>query len=104
MAVYAVFTYDILDPERYAQYAPGSMPILVATLAKHGGEITFADPNATYDEGEKKHMSVCIKFPSAEAVHAWENDPEYAPAKAHRVASTGNYTVFIAQAFQPPPG
>ena len=102
MAVFAVFTYNVTDPERYAKYNPGSLPTVGATIAKHGGEIVFADGDAIYEEGAKKHVNVCIKFPSVDAVHAWENDPDYAPAKEHRLASTADYTVFFAKPMAPP--
>ena len=53
MAVFAVFTYNVTDPERYAKYNPGSLPTVGATVAKHGGEIVFADGDAIYEEGAK---------------------------------------------------
>ena len=46
MAVYGIFTYDISDPEGYAAYSPGSLSIIAATMAKHGGEALFADSAA----------------------------------------------------------
>lgn len=102
MAVYAVFTYDIVDPDRFAQYIPGSAGAVLGAIAAQGGELIFADGEAAYVSGEARTMTVCIKFPNAEAVHAFENDPNYAEAKAHREASTANATGFIAKEFTPP--
>lgn len=101
MAVYAVFSYDITDPERFAQYIPGSAPAVFGAIAAQGGELIFAD-EASYIVGEPRKMNVCIKFPNAEAVQAFENDPNYAEAKAHREASTANTIAFIAPEFIPP--
>jgi uncharacterized protein (DUF1330 family) len=101
MAVYGIFTYDITDPEGYAAYSPGSLPIIAATLAKHGGESLFADSAARFEAGEKKGVVVGIKFPSDEALHAWLNDPEYASTVAIRLATTDNLTMFIADALEP---
>ena len=102
MSVYAILTYNITDSERFAQYVPGSAPAIFGTIAKHGGEVIFADGEANYIAGESKMMNVGIKFPSEDALHAWENDPEYAEAKSHRLASSDNYTIFVAKEFVPP--
>lgn len=75
MAVHGVFTYDITDPEGYAAYSPGSLPIIAATMAKHGGEALFADSAARFEVGERKAVAVGVKFPSDEALHAWPEDP-----------------------------
>lgn len=101
MAVYGIFTYDITDPEGYAAYSPGALPIIAATMAKHGGEVMFADNAARYEVGEKKAVAVGVKFPSDEALRAWLSDPEYASTVAIRLATTDNLTMFIADAFAP---
>ena len=93
MAIHAVFTYDINDPDRYAKYNPGSLPIIGKTVAQHGGEFVFAGP-ANYIEGQPKMANVCVRFPNGAALDAWMKDPEYVAVMGHRVESTGNYTVF----------
>ena len=102
MAVYGIFTYDITDPEGYAAYFPDSLPIIAGTMAKHGGETVFADYAARFEAGEKKAVTVGVRFPSEEALHAWQNDPAYAPTMAIRLATTDNLTWFIADAYAPP--
>lgn len=62
MAVYAIFTYNITDPERYAKYIPGSAGIIFGTSAKHGGSVVFADGEAQYIQGDAKMMNVAIQF------------------------------------------
>jgi uncharacterized protein (DUF1330 family) len=101
MPVYGIFTYDITDPEGYAAYSPGSLPIIAATMAKHGGEVLFADSAARFEAGEKKAVGVGLKFPSDEALLAWLEDPEYAATVAIRRATTENLTMFMADAIEP---
>lgn len=96
MAIHAVLTYDITDPERYAKYNPGSLPIIGGTIAKHGGEIIFAGP-ANYIEGQAKMANVCLKFPSGDALNAWMADPEYTAISSHRTEASNNYTVFVVE-------
>jgi len=101
LAVYAIFTYDITDPEGYAAYSPGSLAIIGATMAKHGGKDLFADSAPRFEAGEEKAVVVGLRFPSAEALHAWLDDPEYASTLALRIATTDNLTMFIADAIEP---
>lgn len=96
MAIHAVFTYNVTDPERYSKYNPDSLPIVGSTIAKHGGAIVFAGP-ATYLQGEAKMANVCVTFPSTEALNNWLADPEYGAIKGHREEASDNYTIFIVE-------
>ena len=102
MSVYFVVTYDVSNPEEFAKYVPGSMPVILSTVAKHGGEIVVAGGEHVQVAGEERHVRVIMKFPNKEAVLAWDNDPEYAEAKAIREASTTNVTAFIVDQFTLP--
>jgi uncharacterized protein (DUF1330 family) len=103
MAAYMIFAYDVTDPETYENYNPGSVPLIMETMTRHGGEVLAAGPGDQAHWGdEKRDIFVVLRFPSVEAGQAWENDPDYAPAKAIRLASTGNYTEFVAPEFNPP--
>ena len=95
MAAYFVITYDIADSVQYAQYNPGSNHITGNTVAKHGGEIIVASNDALRLHGAETAMKVIIQFPSREAALAWDNDADYAKAKAIRLASTKNINAFI---------
>lgn len=95
MTVYFIVNYDVEDPERYAEYNPGSNHITATTVAKHGGEIIVATQDALCVSGDSALMKVIIQFPSREAALAWHDDPEYAPAKAIRLSSTKNVTAYI---------
>jgi uncharacterized protein (DUF1330 family) len=103
MTAYAVFTYDVKDPDTYAKYNPGSMGVILETLGKHGGEILAATGDSHWVEGSR-HVTVIIKFPSVDAAKAWIDDPDYAEAKAIRLSSTENIINFVAPEFAPPGG
>lgn len=98
MSVFLVLTYDVTDPERFAEYSPGSLPAIGATLQKHGGAVSFAAAPEFLD-GDSRHSAVSISFPDADAARAWLDDPDYAAAKAIRLESTTNITLFIVEAF-----
>ena len=95
MSAYLVITYDVTDPERFAaDYNPGKIGEILATIGKHGGQPAFAGaPNFLDVDGEQ--TAVGIKFPDAAAAQAWLDDEEYAPLKAARLATTGNVRSFI---------
>ena len=95
MTAYFIVTYDVSDPEKYVQYNPASNHITGSAVAKHGGEIIVATNDVIRLHGADTAMKVIIQFPSREAAQAWDNDPEYAPAKAIRLASTKNINAFI---------
>ncbi len=94
MSAYLIITYDVTDPERFADYNPGSLPAIGATVSAHEGEVIFAGP-ADYLDGEPRGTAVGLKFPSPEAAQAWLDDPDYAEAKAIRLESTGEITSFV---------
>ena len=101
MAAYLIASYDVADPDEYAKYNPGSMPVIMQTVTKHGGIVLAAGGPCDWLAGERQAL-VVIEFPTVEAAKAWESDPDYAPAKAIRVASTTNRVEVITAKFQPP--
>lgn len=101
MAAYLIAAYDVTDPEEFAKYNPGSMDVIMQTLQKHGGKPLSAGPESEW-LADTRQVFVMIEFPSVAAAHAWEDDPDYAPAKAIRLASTGNRIELIAPEFTPP--
>lgn len=94
MSALLIVSYDVSDPERYAEYSPGSLDRIMATVAKHGGQATAAGPPEVVT-GSTEHSVVCITFPDAEAAKAWLDDDEYAPFKAIRYESTTNIKEYI---------
>jgi uncharacterized protein (DUF1330 family) len=99
MSAYFVATYNVSDKDGFAKYNPGSMGIITQTLAKHGGEVVVAGHDCTVLHGENADVKVILKFPSVEAANAWHDDPDYAPAKAIRLASTTNIQAIIIEGF-----
>jgi len=100
MAVFLISSCNIEDPERYATYAPGVMPL----LQKHGAQVLAADNELTALEGPARDTTVILKFPSKEAVQNFYDDPEYAPLKEIRLGSTSNGSVLLVKEFVPRSG
>lgn len=98
--VYFVASYDVVDAEAYADYPA----MAVSPLMAHGGEVLAADYEAQALEGEKREVTVVLKFPSEEAAMNWYNDPDYEPAKKLRLRATTNGTAVLAKAFVMPEG
>jgi len=98
MAAYVIVSYDVVDPEGFAGYVPGVMPV----LAKHGAEVLVADSGAQAMEGEKRGTYVVLRFASEEAAMGFYNDPDYAPLKKLRLDTTANSNFVIAKPFAPP--
>lgn len=94
MSAFLVITYDITDPDRFAEYNPGSLPEIGATIAKHGGKPIFAAPPERLD-GEARQTAIGIEFPDADAAKAWLADDDYAPLKAIRLEATDNITTYV---------
>ncbi len=95
MTAYFILTYDIADPEQYTKYNPGSNELTGSTIAKHGGELLAATNEGLQLDGHDADIKVVLQFPSRSAAQAWVDDPDYAPAKAIRLASTKNLNAFI---------
>lgn len=96
MAVLLVTTYNVTDPEGFAEYNPGSLPFIGATIAKHGGSMAFGGA-PKFIAGDPRHVAVGISFPDAESAEAWMNDAEYATVAHLREESTADTTVFMIE-------
>ena len=94
MAALLIVTYDVTDPDKFAEYNPGSIGEIMDTVAKHGGEAVAAGPPDVV-MGDPEGVAVCISFPDADAAKAWLDDDEYAPLKAIRHGSTSNIREYI---------
>ena len=96
MTVLLITTYNVTDPARFADYNPGSLAAIGATIAKHGGSMAFGGAPEVL-AGEPRHAAVGINFPTAEDAKAWMADPEYASLGAIREESTGDTTAFMVE-------
>lgn len=94
MPAILVITYDITDPDRFADYNPGKLAEIGATIAKHGGRTTFAAPPETL-VGDASQIAIGIEFPDADAAKAWLVDDEYAPLMAIRLEATDNVSTYV---------
>ena len=98
MSAYVIASYDIVDPDGFAQYVPGVLPL----LEKHGGEIVVADREARALEGPGRTIEVVVRFPSTEAAMAWYEDPDYAPLRQLRFDTCTANRLVVASEFVPP--
>lgn len=85
MPAYMIGQIQIHDPEEYAKYLAGFMPI----FERYGGEILATSKSETeVVEGEWAYpRTVIMKFPSIEKAHAWHADPDYKKLAEHRARS-----------------
>lgn len=97
MAVYLFTSYDLIDEEAYAPYVPNVMPI----LERHGGEIVASDESASVIDGEKRDITVILKFPDEASAMNMAGDPEYQPWMERRLAATENRTSVLIKGFDP---
>jgi uncharacterized protein (DUF1330 family) len=98
VSAYAVFHYDITNPDGYGAYAAAAGP----SVYQYGGEVLAAGPDVSSLEGDKPGNVVVLKFPSVEAAQKWYDSPEYQAALPHRLDNIENATAFIAPEFTPP--
>ncbi|MGI2171451.1 DUF1330 domain-containing protein [Shewanella sp. MF05960] len=101
MSAFFIINYDVTEPEMYAKYNPGSNSITAGTVAKHGGTILAASGSGIDLMGQQGQIKVIIEFPNSQAAKAWLDDPEYAPAKAIRLAATDNINQYIVDGLMP---
>jgi uncharacterized protein (DUF1330 family) len=82
VTVYAIFNYDVEDPEAYGRYqseAGAAGPVTLLAL----------DPATTIVEGTAGgHQTVILSFDSEEAFNAWYRSPEYQKAIPTRQGAT----------------
>ncbi|MCA9629483.1 MAG: DUF1330 domain-containing protein [Myxococcales bacterium] len=103
MAAYFIVAYDVSDPETFARYNPGSMHLILRTLDKHGGTILSVGQDAAW-LADQRERTIVMEFPSVAAARAWEDDPEFLPARRLREASTTNRFEVMVEGLSPPNG
>lgn len=98
MSAYIVLSYDLVDIQKYIQYAAGVKPL----LDKHGAKVIVAGHDRVALEGEPATHQVVIEFGSEAQAMAWYNDPDYQPLIELRQAASKNGTAFFSKRFVPP--
>ena len=94
MAVYAIFNYDVSDPDgykRYQQLAGGS-------FAGRSFKVLAADPATALVEGTGAgQQTIILEFDNKEAFDDWYRSADYQSAVGHRHAATTNGVGLLVQ-------
>jgi uncharacterized protein (DUF1330 family) len=92
MAAYIVVHIDVHDPDRYEVYklmAP-------ASIRQYGGRYLTRGGATEVLEGDwTPQRLVLLEFPSMEQAKAFWDSPEYAEAKALRMATTTSHVILL---------
>lgn len=93
MANYLIAQVKINDDSWVPDYAANVHDI----VHRHGGKYLSRSGNITTLEGEVStaDLIAVIEFPTAEALHGFVSDPEYAPYAAARQAGTDSRFIAI---------
>ncbi len=92
MPAYLIVDVNLADPAAYEPYK-AAVPALIA---RHGGEYLVRGGEFEVLEGDwRPTRLVLFRFPDRAAIHAFVNDPDYAPYKALRlsIATTDSVAV-----------
>jgi uncharacterized protein (DUF1330 family) len=92
MTAYVVINNDVLDPERYAEYAK----LAPATLELYGGKYLARGGKVEVLEGDwVPARLVILQFDSVEQAKKWINSPEYSEPRKMRQAASHSRIVVI---------
>jgi len=92
MPGYVVLSVEVLDAERYKEYAQMGPP----TVTRYGGRYLVRGGPVELRSGswEPKRL-VILEFPSVEQARTWWDSPEYAPARTLREACAVSDVVIV---------
>jgi uncharacterized protein (DUF1330 family) len=92
MPGYVVLSVEVLDAERYKEYARMGP----STVTQYGGRYLVRGGPVELRSGswEPKRL-VILEFPSVQQARTWWDSPEYAPAKALREACAVSDVVIV---------
>ena len=92
MPGYVVLSVEVLDAERYKEYAQMGPP----TVTQYGGRYLVRGGPVELRSGswEPKRL-VILEFPSVDQARTWWDSPEYAPARALREACAVSDVVIV---------
>jgi uncharacterized protein (DUF1330 family) len=92
MAAYIVVHVDVHDPARYDVYKE----MAPASIRQYGGRYLTRGGATEVLEGDwTPKRLVLLEFPSMEQARAWWDSPEYAEAKALRIATTTSHMILL---------
>jgi uncharacterized protein (DUF1330 family) len=92
MSAYVVVDIDVRDAATYEKYKRLAPP----SIAQYGGKyLARGGAVETLEGGWAPKRFVILEFASLERAREWWNSPEYAPAKAMRIASTKSEMIVV---------
>jgi uncharacterized protein (DUF1330 family) len=92
MPGYVVLSVEVLDAERYKEYAQMATP----TVIQYGGRYLVRGGQVECRSGTwEPNRLVILEFPTVEQARAWWESPEYAPAKTLREACAVSDVVIV---------
>jgi uncharacterized protein (DUF1330 family) len=87
MSVYAIFNYDVADPDGYQRYQQLAGPSFAGRTFK----VLAHDPATTLVEGDSAgRQTVILEFETKDAFEDWYRSPEYVAAVGTRLEATTN--------------
>jgi uncharacterized protein (DUF1330 family) len=98
MSVYLIFSFNVIDRERFAPYGKAVTPLIL----KYSGELLAADFSGHVLEGKGHQANVVIRFPSHKKAAAFYQDPDYAPIKQLRAETTSDTAITLVKSFVDP--
>ena len=100
MPIYVIFENEIHDVPKYDEYKK-AVPKYVA---RHGGEYIARDGNFEVPVGDwQPNRIVIFKWPSRDALDAFQADPDYQPWKKLRESVTTTKQLLIVEGLTEPP-
>jgi uncharacterized protein (DUF1330 family) len=92
MPAYLISTIEITNPAGYEEYRKLVAPV----LQKFGGRFVVRGGTIHYLEGEwRPKRVVVVEFDSVEKAKAFNDSPEYAPAKAARHRHSNSSVIVV---------
>lgn len=89
---YLIVATDIHDPETFARYVEGSIPVVLES----GAEVLAATNNFAVDDGEwVRERIALLRFPSLAQAQAFYHSDAYAPLKALRLSASEADTILV---------
>lgn len=89
---YVIAQINVTDPAAYPDYVAAVAPV----VASFGGEFLVRGGQSESFEGTPPgERTVVIRFPSYEQALAWYHSPDYAPAKAMRMAASTSVQTIV---------
>ena len=94
MTCYAIGHIDVVDAERYQDYASA----VLAQVARIGGKILAAGRATTLEGAGMPNLNVIIEFPDEDTAIAWYASDEYQAVRPIRLEATTSSQIALVRA------